>query len=53
MMQQKNGRPRARRGAGQGGQVQRFFGNAPLAPPGPALVEQEQEKAPAIGKQEN
>ena len=52
MGQQQNSRPRAGRCARQRGQVQRFFGKAPLTPLGFAFIQGEEQETQQIEKQQ-
>ena len=52
MVQQPDSRPRAGRCARQRGQVQRFFGKAPLAPLGFAFIPGEEQETQEIEKQQ-
>ena len=52
MAQQQHSRPRAGRRAGQRREVERFFGNAPLAPLGFAFIQGEEQETHQIKKQQ-
>ena len=52
MVQQPNSRPRAGRRAGQRGQVQRCFGQAPLVSLGFAFIPGEEQETQQVEKQE-